>query len=231
MERETYLGIWTLRGSKVILQIVLFVIFIFYFGLPSVEKYQKKNVMMVNSVKNTKGIPIPAISIVVLDNATKYESCLFDKNASMVEGCLDESAKNWTQIIRSVVLGLTRKKIIDLTNKEMEEGFTHVLSPSILTLNLPHRIGTYDRDDQLFILLDPKYNGQYEIFVHDPEVFLLTDNPSVGPLLRRQEPSGLFYSLELTEIIEIDVPMDPCNSDVGYSFRQCIKRSVTSQVN
>ena len=230
MERETYLGIWTLRGSKVILQIVLFVIFIFYFGLPSVEKYQKKNVMMVDSVKNTNGIPIPAISIVVLDNATRYESCLF-KSTSSVERCLDESAKNWTQIISSVVLGLTRKKIIDLANGKMKQGFTHVLSPSILTLNLPDRIGPYDRDDQLFILLDPKYNGRYEIFVHDPEVFLLTVNPSAGPILRRQEPSGLFYSLGLTEIIEIDVPMDPCNSDVGYSFRQCIKRSVTSQVN
>ena len=230
MERETYSGIWTLRGSKVILQTVLFVIFISYFGLPSVEKYQKKNVMMVNSVKNTNGIPIPAISIVVLDNATGYESCLF-KNTSLVERCIDESAKNWTQIISSVVLGLTRKKIIDLTNGTMEEGFTHVLSPSILTLNLPYRIGPRDRDDQLFILLDPKYNGQYEIFVHDPEVFLLTANPSVGSVLHRQEPSGLYYSLELTEIIKIDVPMDPCNSNVGYSFRQCIKRSVTSQVN
>ena len=129
------------------------------------------------------------------------------------------------------MLGLTRKKIVDLTNGKMEEGFTHLLSPSILTLNLPNRIGPYDRDDQLFILLDPKYNGQYEIFVHDPEVFLLNVNPSVEPILRRRELSGLFYSLELTEIVEIDVPMDPCNPDVGYSFRQCIKRSVTSQVN
>ena len=136
-----------LKGtSRVILQIVLFLIFIFYFGLPSVEKYQKKNVMMVNNVINTNGIPIPAISIVVLDNATRYESCLF-KNTSLVERCIDESAKNWTQIISSVVLGLTRKKIIDLTNGKMEEGFTHVLSPSILTLNLPYRIGPRDRDD------------------------------------------------------------------------------------
>ena len=219
-----------LKGtSRVILQIVLFLIFIFYFGLPSVAKYQKKNVMMVNNVINTNGIPIPAISVVVLDNATRYESCLF-KNTSLVERCIDESAKNWTQIISSVVLGLTRKKIVDLTNGKMEEGFTHVLSPSILTLKLPYRIGPNDRDDQLFILLDPKYNGQYEIFVHDPEVFLLNVNPSVEPILRRRELSGLFYSLELTEIVEIDVPMDPCNPDVGYSFRQCIKRSVTSQV-
>ena len=220
-----------LKGtSRVILQIVLFLIFIFYFGLPSVQKYQKKNVMMVNNVINTNGIPIPAISIVVLDNATRYESCLF-KNTSLVERCIDESAKNWTQIISSVVLGLTRKKIVDLTNGKMEEGFTHLLSPSILTLNLPYKIGPYDRDDQLFILLDPKYDGQYEIFVHDPEVFLLNVNPSVESILRRREPSGLFYSLELTEKVEIDVPMDPCNSDVGYSFRECIKRSVTSQVN
>ena len=192
--------------------------------------YKPFSKQIVNNLINTNGIPIPAISIVVLDNATRYESCLF-KNTSLVERCIDESAKNWTQIISSVVLGLTRKKIIDLTNGKMEEGFTHLLSPSILTLNLPYRIGPRDRDDQLFILLDPKYNGQYEIFVHDPEVFLLNVNPSVEPILRRRELSGLFYSLELTEIVEIDVPMDPCNSDVGYSFRECIKRSVTSQVN
>ena len=143
MERETYLGIWTLRGSKVILQTVLFVIFIFYFGLPSVEKYQKKNVMVVNSVKNTNGIPIPAISIRIFENLAEYESCLY-KNTSTVESCLDGSAQNWTQIISSVVLGLTRKKTIDLTNVEMQEDFTHVFSPRILTLKLPYTLGPDD---------------------------------------------------------------------------------------
>ena len=45
------------------LQLVLLVIFLHYFGLPAVSRYQKMEVMVVSSRRDTGGIQAPAITI------------------------------------------------------------------------------------------------------------------------------------------------------------------------
>ena len=213
---------------RAFLQIVLFAIFISYFGLPAVKKYRKMDVIMVNSMENTDGIPIPAITIDIADTSG-YESCLF-KNASTVKRCLDESVKNWTPTVRAIVLGYKERKNISLKADMIQEGFSHTYSGSLLTLKLPYKIGPDDMEDQLFIKLDPKFDGKYGLYFHDPEFFICNENPGAESILYTRKVSGLYYPLELTEVIELDVPMDPCNSNVGYSFGECIKRTVASQV-
>ena len=184
---------------------------------------------MVNTVKNTNGIPIPAITIEVLD-MSGYDSCLY-KNVTFLDKCIDESAKNWSQIIKSVLIGLKSREAINLTEDMFQEDFTHVWSGTVVSLELPFRIGPIDNNDQLFVLLDPNIE-KYQIFIHDPEFFVYNVNPTVGSILRmRYRNSGYYYPLELTEMNEIDNPSDPCNSDADYNFRECVKQSVTSQVS
>ena len=48
------------------LQLVLPVIFLHYFGLPAVSRYQKMEVMVVSSRRDTGGIQAPAIIIAAL---------------------------------------------------------------------------------------------------------------------------------------------------------------------
>ena len=47
---------------RLLLQILLLAIFHNFFGLPAIEKYHKKEVYLVNTLRNTEGIPLPAIT-------------------------------------------------------------------------------------------------------------------------------------------------------------------------
>ena len=51
---------------------LLFVLFMVFFGIPSIEKYQKKETIFIKSEKMTNGIDAPAISLVGLDNNVGY---------------------------------------------------------------------------------------------------------------------------------------------------------------
>ena len=42
--------------------------------------------------------------------------------------------------------------------------------------------------------------------------------------------SSHYYNLALTEVEELDLPEDPCNTDPDYNFQACIKESLSSQV-
>ena len=216
------------KGSRLGLQIILFAIFLLLFGMPALEKYNRKEVMVVNTVKNTNGIPIPAITIEVLD-LSGYDSCLY-RNDTSIARCFDGNAKNWTQIMRNGLIGLKRREVINMTEDVMQEDFTHAWSGRSVTLELSFRIGPNDNNDQVFILLDPNI-GKYQIFIHDPEFFVYNINPTAGFIFMKYRNSGYYYPLELTEMNEIDNPSDPCNSDADYNFRECVKQSVTLQVS
>ena len=52
---------------KTLVQIALFVAFLYFFGLPAIKRYQDKNVMVVTSMRDTDGIEAPAITILALN--------------------------------------------------------------------------------------------------------------------------------------------------------------------
>ena len=45
-------------GTRLLLQILLLATFLHFFGLPAIEKYQKKEVMVVERTKDMDGIPL-----------------------------------------------------------------------------------------------------------------------------------------------------------------------------
>ena len=89
-------------GIKVILQMVLFGIFLYVYGFSALEKLNEQNTIVVKTTKNTKGMQVPSITIVArsLDNRLGWKKkadylkpddmlahqC---KNFSSVEDCLD----------------------------------------------------------------------------------------------------------------------------------------------
>ena len=48
--------------AKVILQLGLFLVFLVYFGIPAVQKYVKKDTIIVTSEEDTNGIEAPAVT-------------------------------------------------------------------------------------------------------------------------------------------------------------------------
>ena len=215
--------------SRLLFQLVLFTIFLYFFGLSAVEEYMRKEVMVVETEKDTHGIPFPAITIAVPD---QLEEDVFSRCNMSIDKCIMARTFNASNFIESVQLGYERRMFINLTKEMLTEDFSQIWAGRYFTLNLPISIGPDDDEDQLFIVLYPQYI--YQILVHDPEFFIFTDNPTAIPQMNKyfdaQNTNSHYYRLVLTEMHELDIPSDPCNPNYDYNFSECVKNSVSMQV-
>ena len=103
---------------KLLLQILLLLIFLQFFGLPAISKYHQKDVMIVESTKDTEGIPLPAISLMFAASAPeiqKYRSC-YQLNVSIID-CLETNAPNVSTILKKTLFGYKKKKTLYLSKK------------------------------------------------------------------------------------------------------------------
>ena len=217
--------------SRFLFQLVLFTIFLYFFGLPAVEEYRKKEVMLVETEKNEDGIPAPAITIALPD---QLKEDVFDRCNRSIEACVMASTFNSTNLIDSVLLGYERRMSLNLTTKGLlSEDFNQIWAGRYFTINLPMRIGPDDDEDQLYIVLYPQF--VYQIFVHDPEFFVYNENPTAIPQMNQyldaENTKSHYYRLDLTEMHELDIPNDPCNPNSDYNFHECVKASVAKQVS
>ena len=186
--------------------------------------------MIVESMKQTDGIPSPAITFSVPNQIIKH-SC-FDRNES-TEDCLEKAFLKQSDIIKSVRIGALLKKKVIITEEIVSENFDFTWAGIYFTLSLPFQLGT-DIKDKLYFGLGT--NLSYLVFIHDPEYFLLNDNPTVIPGAIRgidtneAEPHSWRYRLEVTEVNKLNRPASPCNDDLTYSFLSCVRKSVASKV-
>ena len=102
----------------------------------------------------------------------------------------------------------------------------------IFTLRLAGlKIGPNDAETQFFLFLAPTF---VNVMLHDPDFFILNDNPYGLPTVTRVFDAATMYShyhrIALTEIEELDLPTDPCNNDQSYNFNSCVRRSLARQV-
>ena len=96
-----------------LVQFTLFVTFFFLFGLPAVERFLKKDVMIVETMKDTKKIPVPAITF-ASSHQIAQEIC-FQRNVSF-EGCIGEETLERKHILKSTAhLGFVKQREINLT--------------------------------------------------------------------------------------------------------------------
>ena len=199
--------------------------------MPAIEKFKRKDIMLVEQMKFTNGIPAPAITIAVAEQLLfDFKSCT-NLNASFIDNCINANSKNWSQVLKGITLGYGRKKSLNLTKDLVMEDFIEVFG-KYFSLNLTFKIGPDDLRDQMYILLNPGF--VYQILVHDPDFFIYNENPATIPMIMTyfdtRTVKSHFYRLELTEMNELDRPSDPCNSSPGYKFQDCIKESVSSKV-
>ena len=216
--------------SRFLFQLVLFTIFLYFFGLPAVEKYCRKEVILVETIKNEDGIHAPAITIALPD---QLEEDVFERCNTSIEACIMASTFNSTNIIKSVLLGWVGRLSLNLTKGILSEDFNQIWAGRYFTINLPMQIGSDDDEDQLYIVLYPQF--VYQIFVHDPEFFIYNENPTTIPQMNKyfdaKNTKSHYYRLDLTEMHELDIPNDPCNPNSDYNFHECVKASVAKQVS
>ena len=196
--------------------------------------------------KDTGGIEAPTISIAAWNPQTQNG---WKGNASMTYNLIEANCKDWhattpivrcieqntfsqTEVFKDVVLGMTAKKSVLTKENLFTEDFTTAWDGIFYAINVQKRIGPDDTTDQIYILLDKSHT--YKIFTHDPNYFIVNENPAGLPsIMLKLNPYtsvNYYYRISLTEVEELDLPKDPCNKDPDYNFQACVKRSLSSQV-
>ena len=217
---------------RLILQILLLAIFFQFFGLPAIEKYHKKDVMIVKTVKDTEGIPLPAISLMFTNDAPeiqKYKAC-YQSNDSIVD-CLQTNAPDVSMLLKKTMLGYTKKKRLFWGKDNFTSTLDDRRAGIVFTLNFPMSIGPDDEETELFLFFEPTI---FSVMLHDPNFFTYNDNPFGIPAATERIDARTMFNhfrrIALTEVQELNIPADPCNKDKGYNFSSCVRKILAKQV-
>ena len=111
------------KGARLLFQASLFITFLYFFGLPAIYRFVRKEVIVVETTKETNGVPFPAITISVVDQI-KNDSC-FDRNVSVAD-CLEKVTLNRSDVLKSVILRWSKRQEIAIDRENMREDFTSV---------------------------------------------------------------------------------------------------------
>ena len=231
--------------GKSFIQGGLIVFFLYFFGVPSVSRYLEKQVLTVSS-KRFPGVVLPPSITIVTFNSTfggwKQEIPTSTGFNGLKKVC--GSAKNVTACIVENTLSLDEtifvelgfEQNVSLMNQTLwREDFTAAWYGRSYTLSYPEPMGTDWRTDAINIHINESDGLTRRIFFHDPDYFLLSVNPLSLPInlqtLKSSLTGRVYYSLALTEHVELNTPQDPCIDDPSYSFHACVKESLAKNAS
>ena len=75
-----------MQAPRLIVQVSLLIAFLHFFGVPAIARFARKGVVVVETARDTDGIPIPAITLAAFGQIT--DDACFHKNAS-IEDCFE----------------------------------------------------------------------------------------------------------------------------------------------
>ena len=203
------MGILTpMCGLRVFLQIFLIGVFLIFFGVPNFREYLKQEVMVVETKKDTAGLPVPAITVTIMPANNSHVTACYGVDATgSIEDCIESTTYDRAYVLHDVLLGFTKKESVGKEDSFYKEDYTASLTGRQYSFHLPRKIGTIGNTDQLFLYLPPGH--VCTIFLHDPHYFVYNTNPVALPTLMRKFDTRVavstFYRLALTEVNELDL--------------------------
>ena len=177
---------------NIILQIVLFVIFLIFFGMPSVAKYLDQETIVISSEEKTNGIEAPAITFSALKNNVGWKSVgnipylMFNMvdhcekiDLPDIGACVSNDTYEFDDFIKGARVGPFYRKspLADLSTPSLrKEDLTCTPYGRHFTLKLRR---TITRKESNFVLFKMDTNPDlfYSIWVHDEKYFLININP------------------------------------------------------
>ena len=220
-------------NPRLILQLALLIIFLSYFGLPSLWRYLEGEVLTIDSRKETRGVPAPAITFCARSPQTgpwrevgglqkSLERCNTSKD---VFACMETQA--WAR--KDVVTKAEDGKKQDMSSSNLWKSQFLKGFWSCHTFSLNGKIGP---SDEIFFHLNRLM--LYAFYIHGPDFFIQNYNPlampnNYGKLFPSKDCNSNF-TLALTERRELNTNEDPCEMKENYSFVSSIEDSIAEKV-
>ena len=203
-----------LKGPRLLFQLALTIIFLFFFGLPALQRYFAMEVMVVTTTRESGGkIAAPAISINARNPKTRLgwkgddreldklniDKCL---QANNTQTCIENGTYSRNEVFLDVLMGY--KKLLSLMNRKKlwQKDITRVTRGSIFTINFPYPVGPDMFNDRLIIEFGD--NLLYNIYMHDSKYFVFTSNNAYFPVTKipvyPNSTKGHYYNFDLIEV-------------------------------
>ena len=204
-----------LKGPRLLFQLALTIIFLFFFGLPAFKRYFAMEVMVVKTTRESGGkIVAPAISINARNPKTrlgwkgddreldklKIDKCL---QTNYTQACIENGTYSRNEVFLDVIMGYTKRLSLMNRTKLWQKDITRVTRGSFFTINFPFPVGPNMYNDRLIIEFGD--NLMYNIYIHDPMYFVFTSNSAYFPLTKisvyPNSTKGHYYNFDMTEVL------------------------------
>ena len=231
---------------------LLLVLFMVFFGIPSVRKYQSMETISISSEKWTNGIEAPAVTVMALNNNTGYGwKSKTNQTASMMgrhtntfvldhckeinqtdlEACILDDSIGLTDFLTTATFQMLQSSLNQLNRSSWTEDMDLTANGRQFTWN-PHRSITPNWADVMYLSLYKKF--RIYIFVHDIKFSFVSTNP-LGTTSAFYEFDGNsmanhYQELILVEHKKLNLEHRPCEEVEDYSFNTCVKENIAKTV-
>ena len=179
---------------KVIVQTGLFLLFLFFFGIPAVEKYLRAETVIITWEEDTGGIEAPAVTFsgsligkvgwkgnfenasVNYVNFKIVDQC--ERYDDDIQQCVLDETFGLNELIVGARFGYETPVDMLMNSSFWTEDLTHTSTGRYFTFTIKNRKLTPATKDYLVFVLNKSTVS--EIHVHDENFFLLNSNP-LGP--------------------------------------------------
>ena len=150
------------KVARTTFQLALLVIFFWFFGLPAIEKYQERKVMVVESWRSSWGMQAPVVTIFANNelNGTSlgtYKNGSFEqvcgslKGNNTIENCIYKNSNKKSDFLVDVLLGY-KGQISLMSEQHVKAEFSRPIFGKYYSLNLPLQLRPRDEDQISFLL-------------------------------------------------------------------------------
>ena len=231
---------------------ILLVLFMVFFGIPSVQKYQSKETIFLSSRKWTNGIEAPAVTIIALNNNTGYgwksksnqttsdmgrhtNTFVLDHckeiNQTDLEACISQDSFSVNDILTAATFQMTESSFNQLNLSSWTESMDTTANGRQFTWK-PQRFISPNLTDAMFLSVYKKF--RFFIFVHDINFSFVSNNP-LGTTAAFWECDGSSMKSHYQELLlvkhkRLNLDQQPCEEAEDYSFSSCVKEKIAEEV-
>ena len=224
---------------KVFVQVVLLVLALNFFGLPSLRRYFAKEVVVIRSTDEQSGLPTPAVTVCPLNPQTSSGFPRNGFNSSFVDSrigeaskgeeekdiarCVDKATYNLSSTVGYLHLPGNTWVGPDELQKLWVADFTDKETGICFTLNRTYYHFPPVTNPEEYFSIGFINNTDYVVLLHDPNLFLVTYNDMM-PItkFRFEKPNFFARGVVITQHHNLDLPSKPCSSLPSYSFTACV---------